>query len=241
MQGIIIQKIKDQLKKYSNPEKARRIRALWQKLYKEMPKLYGVATPVVRQLSSKFFQKIKKKPKQEILKLCNELLKSGVSEERIIAFDWAFRLRWKYDKPDFKLLESWLTKHVHGWGACDDLCTHAIGAFIYQFPEFIQNTREWTKSSDRWVRRASAVCLIYSVRRKEQLGEVFATADALLTDPDIMVQKGYGWMLKEASNHYPKEVFNYVMKNKTNMPRTVLRYSIEKLSPEQRIEAMKKE
>jgi 3-methyladenine DNA glycosylase AlkD len=195
----------------------------------------------VRKLSSEFFQKIKKKPKQQILQLCNLLLESGYSEQRTIAFDWAFRLRKLYEKSDFQLLSTWLMKHVHGWGACDDLCTHALGVFIYQFPEFIKKIREWTRSKNRWVRRASAVCLIYSVRRKEHLEQVLETADALLTDQDIMVQKGYGWMLKEASNHYPKEVFDYVMKNRREMPRTALRYAIEKLSPEHRKEAMKRE
>ena len=237
---MIIQKIKDRLEAYSNPEKAQRMKVHRQKLYQEMPELYGVATPIVRQLSSEFFQKVKNRPKQEILQLCSELLKSGLSEERTIAFDWAFKLRRMYEKSDFKLLESWLMKHVHGWGACDDLCTHALGAFIDQFPEFIQNTREWTRSTNRWVRRASAVCLIYSVRRKVHLREVFETAGALLIDKDVMVQKGYGWMLKEASNHYPKEVFNYVMKYKSEMPRTALRYAIEKLPPEQRTETMKR-
>lgn len=238
---MIIQKIKDRLEENSNPEKARRMRLHWQKLYQEMPELYGVATPIVRQLSSEFFRQVKKKPKQEILQLCNELLRSGLSEERTIAFDWAFKLRRMYEKSDFQLLETWLMKHVHGWGACDDLCTHALGVFIYQFSEFIQKIREWTRSENRWVRRASAVCLIYSVRRKEHLEDVFETANALLTDKDIMVQKGYGWMLKEASNHYPKGVFEYVMKNRREMPRTALRYAIEKLSPEHRTEAMKRE
>jgi len=237
---MIVQEIKDRLEKHSDPEE-RRKRVNWEKQYQEMPKLYGVSTPVVRKLSSEFFQKIKKKPKQEILQLCNELLKSGYSEERTIAFDWAFRLRKLYEESDFQLLETWLMKHVPGWGACDDLCTHALGAFIYQFPEFIQRTREWTRSENRWVRRASAVCLIYSVRRKEHFGDVLETADALLSDQDIMVQKGYGWMLKEAGNHYPKEVFDYVIKNRREMPRTALRYAIEKLSPEHRIEAMKRE
>ena len=44
-----------------------------------------------------------------------------------------------------------------------------------------------------------------------------------------MVQKGYGWMLKEASNHNQKGVFAFVMKHKAKMPRTALRYAIEKL------------
>jgi 3-methyladenine DNA glycosylase AlkD len=235
--GMIIQEIRSELKKRSNPEeKEKRLR--WEKQYQEFPKLYGIPIPVVRRLSSKFFQEIRKKPKNEILQLCNNLLESGYSEERIIAFDWAFRLRKLYEQSDFQLLETWLEEHVHSWGACDDLCTHALGAFVFQFPGFIQNVREWTRSNYRWTRRASAVALIYSIRRKKNLRAIFETSDALLTDQDIMVQKGYGWMLKEASNNYPKEVFDYVMRNKREMPRTALRYAIEKLSPKLRREAM---
>ena len=237
---MIVQEIRCELEEHSDPEeKKKRIR--WEEQYQEMPKLYGIPTPVVRRLSSKFFQTIRKKPKQEILQLCNDLLESGYSEERTIAFDWAFSLRRIYEKTDFPLLESWLKRHVHSWGACDDLCTHAFGALIFQFPEFIQKTREWTRSKNRWIRRASAVVLIYSIRRKSHLRAIFETADALLTDQDVMVQKGYGWMLKEASNHYPEEVFDYVMENRTEMPRTALRYAVEKLAPELRKEAMRRE
>jgi 3-methyladenine DNA glycosylase AlkD len=82
--------------------------------------------------------------------------------------------------------------------------------------------------------------LIYSVRRKQHLEEVFEIADRLLLDEDVMVQKGYGWMLKEASNKYPREVFDYVMKHRREMPRTALRYAIEKLPVEMREEAMEK-
>jgi len=55
-----------------------------------------------------------------------------------------------------------------------------------------------------------------------------------------LVQKGYGWMLKEASRNNRKEVFDYVMKNKKIMPRTALRYAIEKMPKELKIEAMAK-
>ena len=237
---MIVQEIREELRQRVDlVEKKKRSR--WEKTYYENPKLYGIPTPLVRKLSSKFFQKARKKPKQEILQLCNDLLESGYSEERTIAFDWAFRLRKVCEESDFQLLESWLKRHVYSWGACDDLCTHAFGAFVFQFPRFIENTLEWTRSANRWMRRASAVVLIYSIRRKKNLGAVFETADVLLTDEDVMVQKGYGWMLKEASNRYPKKIFDYVMRNKKKMPRTALRYAIEKLSPELKREAMKKQ
>ena len=63
-------------------------------------------------------------------------------------------------------------------------------------------------------------------------------ADALLIDPDDMVQKGYGWMLKAASKTYPDEVFQYVMRHKKEMPRTALRYAIEKMPEARRRRAM---
>lgn len=65
-------------------------------------------------------------------------------------------------------------------------------------------------------------------------------ADILLLDQDDMVQKGYGWMLKVTCNNHEKEVFDYVMKHKGNMPRTALRYAIEKMPKELKSEAMKK-
>jgi len=196
--------------------------------------------PIVRKLSAKYFLKVRTQPKNEIFQQCEDLLESGNWMERIVAFDWAFRLRGQYEKTDYNLFESWLKKYVDGWGSCDDFCTHAFGAFILQFPEFIPKVREWTKSSNRWMRRASAVVLIYSIRREKRLTKIFEMADALLTDQDTIVQKGYGWMLKEASNHYPSEVFNFVIKNKREMPRTALRYAIEKLPSELRKEAMKR-
>ncbi|MDD3860751.1 MAG: DNA alkylation repair protein [Bacteroidales bacterium] len=55
-----------------------------------------------------------------------------------------------------------------------------------------------------------------------------------------MVQKGYGWMLKSASQFYQSEVYEYVIKNKATMPRTALRYAIEKMPADLKKEAMKK-
>jgi 3-methyladenine DNA glycosylase AlkD len=180
------------------------------------------------------------KPKEEIFQLCEKLLNTGYVEERTVAFDWAFRLKKNYAESDFRILESWLKKYVQSWGACDDLCTHALGAFIFQFPKSVSKVKEWAKSTNRWARRASAVTLIYSIRRGKHLEHVFEIADSLLMDKDVMVQKGYGWMLKEATKHYPQEIFKYVMAHRKEMPRTSLRYAIEKLSPTLKKKAMNK-
>lgn len=115
-----------------------------------------------------------------------------------------------------------------------------MGAFIEKYPQYIKELKKWTKSSNRRVKRASAVSFIVPARRGMFLVEVFQIADDLLLDCDDMVQKGYGWMLKVASQAHQQEVFDYVMKHKAVMPRTALRYAIEKMDKELKVEAMKK-
>jgi 3-methyladenine DNA glycosylase AlkD len=108
------------------------------------------------------------------------------------------------------------------------------------YPEYLQRLKKWAKSPNRWVKRASAVSLIVPAKKGKFLNDIFVIADILLSDKDDMVQKGYGWMLKAASQAHQKDVFNYIMNKKAIMPRTSLRYAIEKMSPELKALAMVK-
>lgn len=232
----LIQEIRKDLKKKSNPADAKQSR----RFFKEKIKTRGVRNAAVIAIAKKYFPRAKSMTKQDIFLLCEELLMSGYNEEASIAFYWLFKLKNNHKKVDFNIFEKWLRKYVDNWGKCDDFCTHALGHFILSFPEFIPELNKWAKSSNRWMRRASAVALIYSVRRKKNLDHTINIANLLLRDGDDLVQKGYGWLLKEASKNYPKEVFKYVLKNKHAMPRTSLRYAIEKMPPRWKKEAMKR-
>ena len=197
-------------------------------------------TSVVRKIAREHFRQVKDLPKDEVLGLCEQLLETGSWEEKTIAFEWAFRIRKQYQSSDFVRFERWLARYVTGWGSCDDFCTHAFGHLIYVFPEHIPSVKTWIPSENRWFRRGAAVVMIYGIRRQQGFGASFEIADQLLMDPDDLVQKGYGWMLKEISNKDSKPVFDFVMQRKDRMPRTVLRYAIEKLEPALRNEAMEK-
>jgi len=72
------------------------------------------------------------------------------------------------------------------------------------------------------------------------LKDIFGIAEAILLDADNMVQKGYGWMLKEASKTHQSQVFDFIMKYRLQMPRTALRYAIEKMPADLRLRAMRK-
>ncbi len=211
-----------------------------ERFFKEEVTLYGVRSAVVGNIAKENFKAVKDLPKAEIFGLCEELWRSGLMEESFIACNWSYFVNKKFTPEDFYLLERWVGTYLNNWASCDTLCNHTVGSFLEMYPEFLPELKRWAKSTNRWMRRAAAVSLIVPARRGKFLKEIFELADIMLMDSDDMVQKGYGWMLKVASQAHQKEVFEYVMKNKTTMPRTALRYAIEKMPPELRSVAMAK-
>lgn len=217
-----------------------KIRESGQRFFKEPVRMYGFKTVDVKRMAARYFREIKGRDKGEIFTLCEELLQSGYSEEAFITFEWSYALRKQFVPEDFAVFERWVDRYVDNWAKCDTLCNHTLGSFVEMYPEFIENLTGWASEKNRWLRRASAVTLILPARKGMFLKEAFQISDILLMDGDDMVQKGYGWLLKEASKKHQAEVFDYVMKWKANMPRTALRYAIEKMPEEMRKKAMER-
>jgi 3-methyladenine DNA glycosylase AlkD len=211
-----------------------------QHYFKEAVKVYGVKTYLVSKVARQYYGNIKTLPKKDIFDLCEELQKSNYSEEAYIAYEWAYFLHNKYERSDLVVFENWLNKYVNTWAKCDTLCNHTVGAFIQLYPEYIDKLKQWAESRNMWLRRASAVTLIIPAKKGKFLDDIFEIADLLLTDREELVQKGYGWMLKAASQAHQKEVFDYVIRNKAIMPRTALRYAIEKMPGNFKSQAMAK-
>jgi len=232
----IIEKIRQDLT--SNADEQTRISG--ERYFREEVRLYGVKSAISEKLAREYFKEIKDKPKNEIFRMCEELWGSGYLEEAGIACNWSYYLHKKYEPEDFAVFEKWINKYVSNWAACDTLCNHSVGMLLEMYPGKIEDIKRMALSRNRWAKRASAVSLIIPARKGMFLNDIFAIADMLLTDTDDMVRKGYGWMLKAASQAHQIEVFEFVMKNKEVMPRTSLRYAIEKMPPDLKKAAMAK-
>lgn len=232
----IIEKIRIELRK--NIDKKTQTSS--QNFFKEKIKSYGVKVPAVHQMSKEYFKLVDFKTKSEIFDLCESLWQSGFIEESLIACNWSYYIHEKYEPEDFQIFEKWINDYVNNWASCDTLCNHTIGTFIEMYPEFLARLKELANSENRWVRRAASVTLIKPARKGKFLDDILEIADILLLDKDDLVQKGYGWMLKAASEAHQKEIFEYVMKNKSIMPRTALRYAIEKMPKDLKSKAMKR-
>jgi 3-methyladenine DNA glycosylase AlkD len=208
--------------------------------FKEEIKVYGIKTAIVGKMAKKYWQQVKVKPKQEIFELCEELYRSGYMEEAFIVSNWMPEYIDNLEAADIAVFKRWIECYVTNWAECDGFCNHTIGDLIAKYPEIVPEVKSWAKSQNRWMKRASAVSFIILAKHGQFLAVAFEICDILLTDGDDMVQKGYGWLLKEESRKHQKEVFDYVVKHRKVMPRTALRYAIELMPKELKAEAMKK-
>jgi 3-methyladenine DNA glycosylase AlkD len=211
-----------------------------ERYFKEDVKLYGLKSADVSRISKAHYKEIVDKSKSHIFSLCTELWKSGYMEESFVACNWSFNVLKYYERADFEVFEKWVSSYVGNWASCDTLCNHTVGTFMEMYPEYLSELKRWANSQNRWVKRASAVSLIVPAKKGKFLNDIFEIAEILLSDKDDMVQKGYGWMLKAASHTHEKEVFNYVISKKAIIPRTSLRYAIEKMPAELKAMAMAK-
>jgi 3-methyladenine DNA glycosylase AlkD len=236
MMNPIIKDVRGELERNSDEK----TKSSFPRFFKEQVKFHGVKSATVVKIAKQYFKEVQPLGKKKVFALCEQLFKSGYSEEAWVAANWAHWLHDEFEPADFSVFKKWVEIYIDNWASCDTLCNHAVGAFIEMYPEYLQELKKWTDSPNRWMKRAAAVTLILPARKGMFLKDIFEIADNLLEDSDDLVQKGYGWMLKEASRKHQQEVFNYVVGHKQTMPRTALRYAIEKMPPELRKEAMAK-
>jgi 3-methyladenine DNA glycosylase AlkD len=232
----ILSQLRQDLAASADPQ----IQKTFQRFFKEQVKYYGVKTPTVGKIAKNYWKQMKTLDKKTIFALCEELYRSDYTEEAFIVSFWLPNYIDNLEPSDLTTFKTWIECYINNWAKCDGFCNHTVGDLIQKYPQIIGEVKTWAKSKNRWLRRASAVSLIVPAKKGDFLKDALEICNMLLVDGDEMVQKGYGWLLKEESRRHQKEVFDYVVKNKSVMPRTALRYAIELMPKELKVQAMKK-
>ncbi len=210
--------------------------------FKHDIKAYGVSNPDTQKIGRTIINNLKSDnlSKMEIWNLAEKLFANEFIEESLLACQIVYAFKKLYVKEDFKVFESWVSKYIDNWAECDTFCNKVIGEMLFLFPDLVNDMKTWALSENLWVRRASAVSFIYPAKKNMFVEDQWEIALLLLEDKEDMVQKGYGWMLKVLSQKRQNEVFDFVQRYKARMPRTALRYAIEKMPAQLKKQAMEK-
>jgi 3-methyladenine DNA glycosylase AlkD len=201
--------------------------------FKEPVDTWGISMPVCRQIATSFYPIIKGDLPLAI-RVVGELHRHGVIEVAIVGDYMLSRMKQLITPSQFDTFDSWVDT-LTNWANTDSLCTGLVSETVRKDPSLTGRLLEWTESENRWRRRAAAVSLVPIARKGEMLDDALKIADKLMLDREDMVQKGVGWLLKEASKRHPMEVRNYLLGWRTLTSALVLRYASEKLPSDMKV------
>lgn len=210
------------------------VRQSMQRFSREPLNTYGVPTAAVRKIEQAAWREVKPWPPAQLDQLCEALWRSGKLEEAAVALCLYRRLRKRCGEAEFELFERWLDRYVDNWGSCDGLATWLLAASIENRPELISRLEAWTRSANRWKRRAAITALLQEAKQGRNTAAIFDVAGRLLEDSDDMVRKGVGWVLKETYPKKPRELLAFLEPRKARAPRLVLRLAAEKMTARDR-------
>jgi 3-methyladenine DNA glycosylase AlkD len=223
------QEVQKRLKKLGNPEHA----AVSQRFFKTGPGEYGdgdifigIRVPVLRRLVSVCTDL----PVSEI----EILLQSPIHEERLLAIFLFVRIFNKGDvdvKKDIYNLYLKSSEFINNWDLVDSSAEHIVGAYLMD-----KNKRPLyglAKSKDLWERRIAIMATFFFIRRHE-FAETLKISSMLLADRHDLIHKATGWMLREIGKRDLKTEESFLKAHFKIMPRTMLRYAIEKFPEDKR-------
>lgn len=204
--------------------------------------VYGVATPATRQIANDLYLTVRDQWQLDhAVAFCEILIKEREIEAKTVGMFVLANFKRSFDKTVLKDAERWLAdNHCADWSTTDALSMSVLKLLIQQFPELVSKIKGWTGKRNLWLRRASAVAMVHSARHGEHLDDVYLITESLLKYPEDLIQKANGWLLREAGRADPKRLEVFLLKHGPHIPRTTLRYAIERFSPTKRSKLMAK-
>jgi 3-methyladenine DNA glycosylase AlkD len=194
--------------------------------YGECDRVLGVRVPDVR--------KVARNHRDLSVDELAELLRSQVHEERLAALILLVRRYPKEPEPIYDLYLS-STAYVNNWDLIDGSAPHIVGAHLLERPRDV--LYRLVASESVWERRI-AVLATFAFIRAGDYDDTLALCERLLDDRHDLIHKATGWMLREIGNRDQGRMVLFVERHRARMPRTMLRYAIEKLEPAERARLM---
>lgn len=168
------------------------------------------------------------------------LLRSKYHEERLLALLVLVR-RFERGKPEERenLFNTYMAhrEFINNWDFVDLSAPRILGAWLLDRPRDL--LYEFAKSANLWERRMAVLATLTFIRRG-QFEDMLRLVEGLLSDRHNLIHKGCGWMLREAGNRDRRVLTGFLERHVARMPRTMLRYAIEKLPPGERSAWMKR-
>jgi 3-methyladenine DNA glycosylase AlkD len=187
----------------------------------------GVTMPDIRRIAKKFSQEIS-------LQELTELIRNPIHEVRLCAL---IILVNKYKKENSDKIYQYCMDHltaINNWDLVDSSAPYIVGDYLYKHPEKSKILIDFSHSENLWVRRISIVSTFTFIKNNE-FNTTLEIAKLLLNDNHDLIHKALGWMLREIYKRDERIIKRFLRQNYAQIPRTTLRYAIERMDKEERL------
>ena len=217
----LFRRLQADIKSKSDPEKAIVLRRFFKTgagEYGEGDRFLGIKVPELRKLAKKYNN-------LQLVEI-ESLIKSLIHEERLTAL---FILLEQYKKTEDRksIYDFYVTnmQYVNNWDLVDFTAPHIVGHYLFDKNRAI--LKKWSQDKNLWARRISVVSTFYFVRQND-FQDTLDIACNLLNDKEDLIHKAIGWMLREIGKRDLVAEEKFLLQHYKIMPRTMLRYAIEK-------------
>lgn len=198
-------------------------------------KFLGITVPLQRKIASKYYKLLS-------LEEIDNLIKNEYHEIRLTTI---FILVYKYKKSNLeeqkKIVDLYLnnTKYINNWDLVDSSASYILGSYLYENNIDKNILYKLVKSTNLWEQRISIIATGYFIY-KNSYSDTINLALLLMNHKHDLIHKAVGWMLREIGKRDKRVLTDFLDKYYKEMPRTMLRYSIEHFNKEEKEKYMKK-
>ncbi len=196
----------------------------------------GVTAPNIRLVERELFAAVRGRwGPDEAVELCEIVLPERLFEPTSVALITLARFAKRLGPDAFDRCQAWLARdYCDNWASTDTLCPNVVGPIVDQHPTLLPRLVAWARDSNPWLRRGASVSLVKLAGKGKRLDTAYAVAEQLLSERDDLVQKGAGWMLRECGKADTARLESWLLQWGPQVPRTTLRYAIEKFPDRER-------
>jgi 3-methyladenine DNA glycosylase AlkD len=199
--------------------------------YGEGDQFLGITVPEQRKIARSYFRPI-------LFKDLKRLLRSPWHEERLTAL---LMMVMKFQNGNeatqravFDLYME-LIEHINNWDLVDSSAPYIVGPWLETNPYKMKVLTRLARSEVMWERRIAMLATFYYIHKRQRADEGLQIAELLLQDSHDLIQKAVGWMLREIGKQVDEQILlTFLDEHAHKMPRTALRYAIERLTPKQK-------
>jgi 3-methyladenine DNA glycosylase AlkD len=201
---------------------------------------YNVGTPRLRTMAKSIWRAHRAEWSiADAIACADALISSEVLDVKVVAVELVACYRKAFTPRLLPIWKRWLADgYASNWATTDSICGSLIGPLLIAHPELVERVLSWAGHRSLWVRRAAAVSLIPSLRRGLALDAAYLVAARLHPDKSDLIHKAVGWMLRDAGKADPARLESYLRHAGSTVPRTTVRYAIERFPEDQRQELL---